>query len=114
MAIDGATVSEEGEVTYRGHERVEYVYMYTRKSVGDTVCLTLLRGQAGEKAQTIEAEVLLTAGKPLVPRELWKDYRPEYLIIGGLVLLVAAVPLMQQLEAGNGAGGRRHKAVAKA
>ena len=45
-----------------------------------------------------------------MPRELHKDYFPEYLIVGGLVLLVAGIPLCQYLES-RARFGPRHSAI---
>jgi len=112
MSVDGNVVSEDGEITFRGHERVHFSFLYTRKSVGNTVRLSLLRqcGAEDGKLQMVDIDVSLTAGKFLVPRQLWKDYRPDYVIVGGLVLLIAGVPLAAQLEH-RGCFGPRQQAV---
>merc|ERR1712070_123725 len=68
MAIDGNTVSEGGEVIFRGHERVHYSHLYTQKRVGDTVKLSLLRCQEQGGLEPLEIDVTLTSGKYLVPR----------------------------------------------
>lgn len=116
MAIDDCAVSEDGEIVFRGHERVHYSYAYTRKKVGDVVKLSLLRRACGEKdeiLQAVDLEVTLDGGHHLVPRELGKDYQADYVIIGGIVLLVAGIPLSSQLEA-KGKFGPRQQAVVSA
>ena len=90
MAIDGTKVSEEGEVTFRGHERVEFEYLITTKKVGESVTLSLLRSahgasetsatfdinalaEAPEVPKPLEVRVTLAPTHELVPRELYKD-----------------------------------------
>jgi len=113
MAIDGEPISEEGEVTFRNHERVSYEYLITKKNVGDHVQLSLLRGANGPTDASgvfdvntliaapsaplpLELSVKLAPTHDLVPRELGKDYHPEFLIIGGLVFVIAGLPLYIQ------------------
>jgi len=110
MSVDSSPVSEEAQVVFRGHELVHYSYLYTQKGVGDIVRLSLLRRNDDGNLETVEIDVPLTAGKYFVSRELWKDYCPDYLIVGGLVLLIAGLPLMQQLES-QGRFGPRHAAI---
>ena len=43
MAIDGAAVSEDGEVSFRGHERLPFESLITAKKNGEKVTLSLLR-----------------------------------------------------------------------
>ena len=113
MAIDGEPISEEGEVPFRNHERVSYEYLITKHNVGDQVQLSLRRGANGPKDASgffdvntlvaapsaplpLELSVTLASTHDLVPRELGKDYHPEFLIIGGLVFVIAGLPLYIQ------------------
>ena len=113
MGIDGTKVSEEGEVTFRGHERVEFEYLITTKKVGDSVTLSLLRSPHGasethstfdinalaespEVPKPLELRVTLAPTHELVPRELYKDYTPEYVVVGGLVFVIAGLPVLEQ------------------
>ena len=113
MAIDGYPVSEEGEVTFRNHERVAFSYLITRKKVGDKLALSLLRSahapatpaepfdinklaEKPGKPTPLELTVTLAPTHELVPRELHKDYTPAYCIVGGLVFVVAGLPLLTQ------------------
>ena len=122
MAIDGHAISEEGEVVFRGHERVEYQYLITSKQCGDQVELSLLRSAANtaKSADTtvtkkkkrvvdltklaaslaeptpITLPVKLAPTRELCPRELYKDYFPEFALIGGLVFVIAGLPLLEQ------------------
>ena len=47
MAIDGEAVSEDGEVNFRGHERLSFDYLITKKQVGDSVNRAVLTTQGG-------------------------------------------------------------------
>ena len=101
MAIDGAKVSEEGEVSFRGHERLSYEYLITKKQLGDTLTLSLLRNPKAHEGEDdksealrsfdinkiaeaqvppvpVEVKVTLTPTWSLLPREIGKDYTPEY------------------------------------
>lgn len=117
MAIDGEPISEEGDVMFRSHERVEFEYLITSKMVGDGVKLTLLRSAHSptstsgafdlnnlvgdkEKAEPVKTDltVTLTPTHELVPREIKKDYHPEYALIGGLVFIIAGLPLMEDCK----------------
>ena len=113
MAIDGIAISEEGEVPFRNHERVGFQYLITRKKVGEQAQLSVQRSTNGPKAASgffdinalvsaqsapipLELTVTLTATHDLVPRELGMDYKPEFVIIGGLVFVIAGLPLYEQ------------------
>ena len=120
MAIDGLEVSEEGEVRFREGERVQFEYLITGKKVGDPVRLSLLRGEHSPKPPTrafnlnqlvsvppaspysppqpLELTVALAPTHELVPRELHKDYHAEYSLIGGLVFVIAGLPLLEQVS----------------
>lgn len=116
MAIDGVPISEEGEIPFRSHERVGFEYLITSKKVGDQVKLSLLRSKAsGLKDATsffdvnalvsspsapsqLELSVTLAPTHGLIPRELGNDYAPEFMIIGGLVFVIAGLPLYEQVR----------------
>jgi len=116
MAIDDEPIGEEGDVMFRRHERVDYQYVITRKKIGDIVKLKLLRASGGsavssgrtfdptslmvDKAaappgtlETLHLQATLAPTHDLLPRELKKDYAPEYALIGGLVFIIAGLPL---------------------
>eukprot|EP00038_Savillea_parva_P001566 m.105281 g.105281 ORF g.105281 m.105281 type:complete len:559 (-) comp10548_c0_seq1:1400-3076(-) len=97
MAIDGNIVSQEGEVSFRGHERVGYEYLISKRPLGDTVALTILRKQDDSgKIEEMTINVGLAINFALVPRELGKaGFEAHYVIAGGLVLLAASVPLVK-------------------
>jgi len=40
--------------------------------------------------------VTLTPSHELIPRELHKDYQPQYAIVGGLVFIIAGLPVLTQ------------------
>jgi len=118
-AIDNERIGEEGDVMFRKHERVEYTYLITRKKVGDAVTLTLLRRSNTPESTstcfdpntlavvkdapkpeliTLKLAVTLSPAHELLPRELKKDYHPEYAIIGGLVFIIAGLPLLEECK----------------
>jgi hypothetical protein len=66
MAIDGNSVSQEGEVVFRGHERVGYEFLISKRPIGDQVKLSLLRkGEDGLMAP-VEIDVTLMMNFALV------------------------------------------------
>lgn len=96
MAIDGQAVSQEGEVSFRGHERVGYEYLISKRPLGDTVKLSVLRKEDDGEITAMDVNVELTTNFALVPRELGKaGFAAHYVVAGGLVLLTASVPLMK-------------------
>lgn len=46
MALDGVAISEAGDVVFRGHERLPFQYIISRKSEGETMQLKLLRADS--------------------------------------------------------------------
>lgn len=101
LKIDGVIVSEKCEVVYRGEEWLPWTYLITRRPVGDHVNVVVLR-----KAQTgmeeVSFEIELTPPPKLLPRIIYVDYIPTYVIVGGLVILPAGFPLkLANLEEHN-------------
>lgn len=113
MAIDGAAISEDGEVDFRGHERLGYDYLITKKRLGHQVKLSLLRNpavaisetpgaafdinqvaEAPARPEPLQLVVTLAPTHELLPRELNKDYHASYVMVGGLVFVVAGLPLL--------------------
>ena len=39
---------------------------------------------------------MLSPAHELVPRELFKDYHPQFAVVGGLVFVIAGLPLLNQ------------------
>lgn len=103
MKIDGHSVSEEGEVVFRGHERVGWEYLVTKHPIGAKVVLALLRKSKGDGSGVanvpVKITVTLSTNFNLVPRELGKRFDAEYVIAGGLVLVSASVPLLMDCVA---------------
>lgn len=122
LKIDGITISEEGDVKYRGHERLPWPYLISRHRVGHEVSVTVLRplrnasageaeddGAAKEKdelplvplgaPEELTFEISLRFCPRVLPEILGVDYHLTYVIIGGLLFLPAGLPLL--LEARN-------------
>lgn len=127
MKIDGAPISEEGETTFRNHERVDYQFLVTSKKIGDVVTLSVLRSKTSSDAAAagaaaggssssktvhvfdmnaaaeapstpspLDLSVTLAPLHELVPREIHKDYFPEFCVVGGLVFVIAGLPMANQ------------------
>jgi len=100
LKIDGAIVSEKGDVVYRGDEWLNWRYLITSKPVGDSVQVTVLRKaemtMAGPDELSMHEAVIPLELKPLpklLPRVIGVDYFPSYAIIGGLVIVPAGHPV---------------------
>ena len=114
IAIDGTIVSEKSDVVYRGQERLPWQYCISTKSIGESVELTVLRRKkesdtvqktedgagtqislddVGLTTEELKVSVGLTAVPRLLPRVYGIDYHSTYVIIGGLVILPAGLPL---------------------
>ena len=120
LAIDGQTISNEGEVTFRAHERsahagrqtrgrlsatalllrpewalpllrgpqassaaraVEYEYLVTRKQIGETITLSLLRSScygAASAHAPFDLNALVAAPAPPAPLELTVTLTPTH------------------------------------
>mmetsp|Transcript_43033 Transcript_43033/g.99710 ORF Transcript_43033/g.99710 Transcript_43033/m.99710 type:complete len:446 (-) Transcript_43033:1318-2655(-) len=123
VCIDETPISEKGDVPFRGHERLDWVYLVTRKPLGSKITLDVLRridgGVAGNKAVslqngTLEARrlhVTLAPTPSLLPSILGLDYTPGWVVIGGLLFLRVGQPLLDQIISGGrgaGVGGFTH------
>lgn len=81
--IDGVPISSGGTVPYRAGARITFTYLCTRKFVGDTVTLTIVR--AG-KVTDITYPLGNVTDPLLVPVHETRR-TPEYLVLGGLVFV---------------------------
>jgi hypothetical protein len=64
LAIDGVPVTENGEVSFRGHERLEYTYLVVLKPYGATVALTVLRKERSADADALPEVAAEPAAEP--------------------------------------------------
>jgi S1-C subfamily serine protease len=106
MAIDGVAVSEDGDVVLRGQELLDFEYMFTKKTMGETVQVTVLReagspaepgpqqsasGVAINFAQQSQPRQELTVELTLSPNRIGPpvgvDYTYLYATLGGLVFM---------------------------
>jgi len=81
--IDGVPISSGGTVPYRSGARISFTYLCTRKFVGDTVTLTIVR----KGAVTDVSYPLGKVTDPLLVPVHESRRRPEYLVLGGLVFV---------------------------
>lgn len=106
MAIDGVAVSEDGDVVLRGQELLGLEYMFTKKTVGETVQVTVLReveppaepepqqsasGVEISLAQQSQPRQELTVELTLAPMRtgppVGAEFKYIYAVLGGLVFV---------------------------
>jgi len=73
MALDGHAVSEEGETTFRHHERVPLEYLVTSKKIGDELTVAILRREGERPRRHLGFLGLLGL---FGPRRLLPTHRP--------------------------------------
>jgi S1-C subfamily serine protease len=79
LSVDGAPVASDGTVVLRDHDRVQFEHMISRRQVGETIDLAILRGRAPTKV-----EITLRPYVSLVPPPQ-PDRRPSYFMVAGLL-----------------------------
>ncbi|CAE6961643.1 DEGP9 [Symbiodinium sp. CCMP2592] len=72
LAVDGVPVAEDGTVPLRDMERIGFEFLITRKVVGETMRLQLLRAACGDKEDRKAVAVAAVAAR--VELELQADY----------------------------------------
>lgn len=96
MQIDGVDISERGDVVFRGLEVLPWTYAVTKKLVGESVTVSLLR-----RGALVQAEIALRPLVSKLPMLVNVDYRPSWVIFAGLVFLPLGLPLVWQLIEGR-------------
>mmetsp|Transcript_7315 Transcript_7315/g.19530 ORF Transcript_7315/g.19530 Transcript_7315/m.19530 type:complete len:257 (-) Transcript_7315:396-1166(-) len=81
LALDDIDIADDGTVPFRDRERVNMLYAFTNKFVGDFTRATLLRN-----GEVLIKNLSLHKPVPLVPSYLY-DIKPRYCIFGGLVFV---------------------------
>eukprot|EP00186_Timspurckia_oligopyrenoides_P004020 CAMPEP_0182450816 /NCGR_PEP_ID=MMETSP1172-20130603/43386_1 /TAXON_ID=708627 /ORGANISM="Timspurckia oligopyrenoides, Strain CCMP3278" /LENGTH=525 /DNA_ID=CAMNT_0024648539 /DNA_START=1192 /DNA_END=2769 /DNA_ORIENTATION=- len=81
LGIDSFDVSNDGTVPFRDRERVNLLFAFGEKYIGDQVKMTILRNG---KVEQLKLSVKIP--RPLVPSYQY-DVKPRYVIWGGLVFL---------------------------
>jgi S1-C subfamily serine protease len=101
--LDGYAIDDEGRFKHETHGRLSASYLWGgRRYAGDTVKATVIRG-----GKPVELELVLKPfprGEQVVPSPV-VDGRPEYLVVGGLVIL----ELTSSVSAGTGSVLRRYR-----
>mmetsp|Transcript_90889 Transcript_90889/g.142770 ORF Transcript_90889/g.142770 Transcript_90889/m.142770 type:complete len:541 (-) Transcript_90889:56-1678(-) len=92
LSIDGEPISEKGDVKFRDQERLPWTYLITRKARGETIQAEVLRRSANG-VERLSCQLTLGAPPRLLPLFPMVDYRPSYVVFGGLVLLPCGRPL---------------------
>ncbi|KAA8490595.1 Protease Do-like 9 [Porphyridium purpureum] len=91
MAFDGVPVSNSGTVPFRTGERILFHFLVSRKFVGDSCTLTILR-------DGVVSDVsfrLVASSEPLLVRVHEPRGMPEYFTIAGLVFVALSEPYLR-------------------
>lgn len=84
-AIDGKSVSDDGQVLLRGDELIQHGYLLRGKCHDEPVVFSVYRHG---KEQTLEDKPVVLKDIPSIcPRWASVDYHPDYLILGTAILL---------------------------
>jgi S1-C subfamily serine protease len=85
LAMDGYALDDEGKFVHERHGRLDASYVYSgRRYAGDTIRALVLRD--GEK-KGLELDLMgEKPGEKRIP-EGWATGRPQFMVVGGLVLL---------------------------
>ena len=101
--LDGYEIDDEGRFNHETHGRLNATYLWGgRRYAGDTVKATVLRG-----GKPVEVDLVLKSfprSEQVVPAAVI-DGRPEYLVVGGLVIL----ELTSSVGSGGGSILRRYR-----
>jgi S1-C subfamily serine protease len=89
MQFDGVDVASDGTVPFRTGERINFSYLVSRKYVGDTSKVTVLRNG---KVMTFTID--LTPHNRLVPVHI-EGVPPSYYICAGIVFTAVCVPYLR-------------------
>ncbi len=92
MSIDGTPVASDGTIALREHDRVQFEHLISRRQVGDTVQVAVLRG-----GEPIKIEVALAPYVSLVPLPR-PDQRPTYFIFAGLLFTPLSYEYINEWE----------------
>lgn len=93
LSIDDIPIARDATVQLRGEERIYYIHLITRKPVGSTLKIGVLRD-----GTELEVEVETQPPRYLVPRCSGWDIKPSYLIVGGLVFVPLSRPWTKEVK----------------
>ena len=83
LDVDGHDVANDGTVSFRGTERISFMYLIDRKHINDRVGLKVLR-EGKVRSVSIRLTIPRDSHGYLVPRVRYETL-PTYYIVGGLV-----------------------------
>lgn len=90
LAFDGSPIAPDGSVALKGGDRVAFDHLVSLKGEGEEGRLLVLRPREG-----VRNVVVFPAPVPeLVPRHLYDQKDPSYLVLAGLVLLPLSQPFL--------------------
>ena len=89
MKFDGVDVASDGTVVFRTGERINFSYLVSRKYVGDSAAVTVLRD-----GKMMNFDISLTPHDRLVPVHI-EGKPPSYYICAGIVFTVVCVPYLR-------------------
>jgi S1-C subfamily serine protease len=92
LSVDGVAVASDGSVVLRDHDRVQFEHLVSRRQIGETIDLAVLRDRA-----PIKVAVTLRPYVSLVPPPR-PDQRPSYLVFAGLLFTPLSYEYIQDWE----------------
>jgi len=96
LALDGTDIANNGTVALRKGERVDWGFAISRKLLGESCKVTLLRdGKAMDLNVPLLPQYLQIAG------QVFYDVKPSYFIHGGLVFAPLTANILLKLGAGS-------------
>ncbi|KAK9834040.1 hypothetical protein WJX81_005089 [Elliptochloris bilobata] len=100
--VDGVAVADDGTVSFRHEERVEFSHLIRCKHIGALCFLMLLvLTQVYRNGKEVALRYHLHQRRPLVPVLHGVDCVPSYLIIGGLVFMPLSIPFLEHAYGGQ-------------
>jgi len=100
--VAGVPIGQNGSVTLRGDERVDFGHLIARRQIGDQIEVEIVR-----EGKLVKLPIKLKALVELVPGPR-HDVLPSYFVLGGLVFM----PLSEDFLRAHGGGTHRLRSIA--
>ena len=96
LECEGVPVADDGTITFRNEERVDFAHLFRSRFIGDDITLKVLRNK-----QIMTLSYKLQRFNPLVPAVHSTEVEqggsfPSYFVVGGLVFVPLSVPFLEQ------------------
>ncbi|OGR47675.1 MAG: hypothetical protein A2X40_10825 [Elusimicrobia bacterium GWC2_65_9] len=102
MFLDGTPIGQNGSVTLRGDERVDFGHLVARRQVGDEIEVEVVRD-----LKSLKLKLKLKLQTDLVPGPR-HDQKPTYFVLGGFVFM----PLSEDFLRAHGGGTYKLRSIA--